>query len=107
LAVTCRGIAVAIPNLFMYSVILADRPFARLSPATKQTLGVVGLITLVMGVASIVLPKVLRSNPYAMMEPLPRASAAAGEHGESSSETHADKSSAAEHKAEDKPSAHH
>lgn len=44
--------------------VLFDRPFAGLSPATKQAIGYVAIVTILMGIASLVLPGLLESNPY-------------------------------------------
>lgn len=85
-----RAAAVALPNAVMRLVIASDRPFAWISPAGKNTIGLLGLMTLVMGLASILLPRMLERNPYAVMEPLPKMADAPAEHGENHSEHQTD-----------------
>jgi len=41
-----------------------DRPFAGLSPSTKRYIGYVAIATLIIGLASIIVPPMLRHNPY-------------------------------------------
>ncbi len=60
-----RGMPGGIVGVF----VLLDRPFAGLSPTTKQALGYVALVTILMGIASLVVPGLLESNPYAEIPP--------------------------------------
>ena len=50
-------------------LILIDKPFARLRPTTKLVLGLMGLVSLIMGIAAFFLPKLLASNPYTSIPP--------------------------------------
>jgi len=58
-------------NLTGRIIVALDRPFAKLSPRAKNNLGIVGLITLLAGLAGLILPGMLAHNPYAEMEPRP------------------------------------
>jgi hypothetical protein len=64
-----KAAALAIPHAFLGILEAIDRPFAGLSPKTKRAIGYVALITVVMGIASLVLPSLLNNNPYANMPP--------------------------------------
>ncbi|MFQ5424560.1 MAG: hypothetical protein ACE5F9_11340 [Phycisphaerae bacterium] len=59
----------ALPNAFLRTLIVLDRPFAGLSPQAKRRIGLIGLVTLLMGLASILLPSLLHHNPYADIGP--------------------------------------
>ncbi len=59
----------ALPNTFLRTLIVLDRPFAGLSPRAKRRIGLIGLVTLLMGLMSIVLPGMLKHNPYADIGP--------------------------------------
>lgn len=69
LAMTLRNVVVAVPNNFVRLFILLDRPFAGFSPSTKLALGLIGLISLLMGIAAFVLPKFGGHNPYEGLKP--------------------------------------
>lgn len=55
-----RGMPGGVVGVFVF----LDRPFAGLSPTIKQALGYVALVTILMGIASLLLPGLLESNPY-------------------------------------------
>lgn len=66
-----RNIVVAIVNNFVRLLLLLDRPFAGLSPTARMVLGMIGLISLLLGVAAFVLPGLGTHNPYEKMELFP------------------------------------
>ncbi len=59
----------ALPNACLGTLILLDRPFAGLTATTKRRIGLIGIITVVMGILSFVLPMLLSNNPYEDIEP--------------------------------------
>ena len=59
----------ALPNACLGTLILLDRPFAGLTATTKRRIGLIGIITVVMGILSFVLPMLLSNNPYEGIEP--------------------------------------
>lgn len=69
LLLVCRNILVAVPNSLIRLVILLDRPFAGLSPNAKLVLGMIAIVTLVMGGLAIALPKLMQDNPYSSIAP--------------------------------------
>lgn len=64
-----KAIALAPVKATIAAVVLIDKPFAGLSATTKLALGLIGLISLIMGVAAIFLPKLLQSNPFEHVGP--------------------------------------
>lgn len=62
----------ALPNACLGALILLDRPFAGLSANTKRRIGLMGIVTVVMGMLSFVLPILLADNPYKDMPPYPQ-----------------------------------
>jgi hypothetical protein len=83
LAAALRG-AITAPALFALWLLvgglrLLDLPFARLSPRARGMLGAIGLVTLVMGLAGLVLPRLLATNPYEHMSPYRASPAASAE----------------------------
>ncbi len=64
-----KAIALAPVKATIAVVVLIDKPFAGLSATTKLALGLIGLISLIMGVAAIFLPKLLQSNPFEHVGP--------------------------------------
>jgi hypothetical protein len=89
-----RAAAMFLPNMLTSVFVLLDRPFAGMPASTKNLIGAVGVASLVTGAAALFMPRIMQSNPYATMEPLPHpelaAEAAPSEH-------------AASHEAEEKP----
>jgi hypothetical protein len=76
LAATGRGVVfilgavpIAIVNLLLRLIVLLDRPFARFSVESKLHIGLVALVTLFMGAAAWVLPRIASHNPYALIGP--------------------------------------
>lgn len=69
LLLICRNILVAIPNSLIRMIILLDRPFAGLSPNAKLALGMIALVTIVMGGLAIALPSLMQDNPYSSIAP--------------------------------------
>jgi hypothetical protein len=59
-----KSAAATIPSAFLLLLENLDRPFAGVSPATKQLIGYIAIVTLLMGIASLVLPGLLEHNPY-------------------------------------------
>jgi hypothetical protein len=80
---TIRHVAVSLPNALMGIVILLDRPFASLSSYAKRIAGIVGLISLAMGLVAMFAPRMLAHNPYAQMEPRPKTAEISVEQGDS------------------------
>ena len=64
-----KAIALAPVKAAIAVVVFIDKPFAGLSATTKLALGLIGLISLIMGVAAIFLPKLLQSNPFEQVGP--------------------------------------
>lgn len=64
-----KAIALAPVKATISVVVLIDKPFAGLSVTTKLALGLIGLVSLIMGVAAIFLPKLLQSNPFEHVGP--------------------------------------
>ncbi|OWY70759.1 hypothetical protein B7486_14230 [cyanobacterium TDX16] len=64
-----KAIALAPVKATIAVVVLIDKPFAGLGATTKLALGLIGLISLIMGVAAIFLPKLLQSNPFEHVGP--------------------------------------
>jgi hypothetical protein len=64
-----KAIALAPVKAAIAVVVFIDKPFAGLSATTKLALGLIGLISLIMGVAAIFLPKLLQSNPFEHVGP--------------------------------------
>ncbi|GMU33080.1 MAG: hypothetical protein HS101_08820 [Planctomycetia bacterium] len=64
-----KAIALAPVKATIAVLVLIDKPFAGLSATTKLALGLIGLISLIMGVAAIFLPKLLQSNPFEHVGP--------------------------------------
>lgn len=56
--------ALAMPYTILFFLKIVDRPFAGLSPTAKNLIGFSGIATLILGIASWVLPGMLKSNPY-------------------------------------------
>lgn len=77
------AVAMFIPNTLMNIFVMLDRPFAGMSASAKNLIGAVGLASMVMGAAALFMPRIIQSNPYASMEPLPHPVATEGhdEHG--------------------------
>ncbi len=61
-------VPISLVNLALRLMMLLDRPFASLSLETKLRIGLVSLITIFMGAAVWVLPRVAAHNPYVEME---------------------------------------
>ncbi|HKQ47087.1 MAG TPA: hypothetical protein VJZ71_03330 [Phycisphaerae bacterium] len=61
------AVPVALVNLVLRLMVLLDRPFARFSAETKLRIGLVALVTLFMGTAAWLLPRIALQNPYAAM----------------------------------------
>lgn len=66
--------------------VLLDRPFSRVPDHIKFVLGVVGLISLLMGGVAFMAPKMFAKNPYAEMKPHREAAAEAAGGGASHGE---------------------
>lgn len=64
-----RSVALFPLKATIATLILIDKPFKRLRPTTKLVLGLMGLVSLLMGLAAIFLPKLLASNPYESIPP--------------------------------------
>lgn len=56
-------------KLFIWVLVLLDKPFAGVRPTIKLVLGLAGLVSLLMGIAALFLPKLLSSNPYETIAP--------------------------------------
>ncbi len=69
LMMALRNTAVAVPNGALRLIILLNRPLAGLSPRTRTIIGLVGLVSLLMGVLALVLPRMAQENPYVNMKP--------------------------------------
>ncbi len=59
-----RRLGGRLPNLVARPLILIDRPFQHLSPRTKKFLGIAAIVTVMAGIASLVLPMLTNKNPY-------------------------------------------
>ncbi len=59
---------VACINVVIDGLVLVDKPFRNLSPATKKIVGLIGLVTLGMGLAAWFLPALLNSNPFEYLD---------------------------------------
>lgn len=64
-----KAVALAPVKATISVVVLIDKPFAGLSATTKLALGLIGLVSLIMGIAAIFLPKLLQSNPFENIAP--------------------------------------
>lgn len=64
-----RNVAVAVPNSMLRVLMVLNKPLAGLSSGTRMIIGLIGLISLVMGGLAFVLPKLMHHNPYADMKP--------------------------------------
>ncbi|MBN2561241.1 MAG: hypothetical protein JXQ75_09960 [Phycisphaerae bacterium] len=64
-----KRVAVAFRDTVVTVFVALDRPFANVSPVTKKHLGYVALITVLMGIACLILPGLLEHNPYEDMAP--------------------------------------
>ena len=62
------GLVTAPPRVVAGLLVWADRPFAKLSTGSKKRIGIVAIVTLVMGVLSVVLPMLVNGNPYTDMK---------------------------------------
>lgn len=67
-----RTIVFAVPNICIRLLMLLDWPFRGMSPGVKNALGVIGLITMMMGGVAMVAPSMMKHNPYAAMPPYPQ-----------------------------------
>jgi len=67
LSICAAGISIPI-GMAVVVMRAVDRPFAGLSGTARNRLGLIGLVSLVTGVLSFVLPSLLRSNPYAHLD---------------------------------------
>ncbi len=94
---TARTIVFAVPNICIRLLMLLDWPFRGISPGFKNALGVIGLITMLMGGVAMVAPSMMKHNPYAAMPPFPqkaepkeaaKASEPAAKHGSAPSSGH-------------------
>ena len=56
-----------LPDFAAKPLILIDRPFQHLSPRTKLYIGCVAIVTVVAGIASLIVPMLMNKNPYADM----------------------------------------
>lgn len=63
-----RKAMVACINVVIDGLVLVDKPFRNLSPATKKIVGLVGFVTLGMGLAAWFLPALLNSNPFEYLD---------------------------------------
>ncbi len=61
--------AVTVVNAILLPILILDRPFANLSPTTKRRIGQLALITVLMGIISLVLPGMFEHNPYEHLDP--------------------------------------
>lgn len=55
-------------NMLINGLVLVDRPFRNVSPGAKKIVGLVGLVTLGMGLAAWFLPALLNSNPFEYLD---------------------------------------
>lgn len=69
---SARTIVFAVPNICIRLLMLVDWPFRGMSPGVKNALGVIGLITMLMGGVAMVAPSMMKHNPYAAMPPFPQ-----------------------------------
>jgi hypothetical protein len=63
------AVLVVIVNFPLRLLVLLDRPFARCSSETKLRIGLCAVVTLFMGAAAWILPRVAARNPYASIGP--------------------------------------
>lgn len=56
-----------LPDFAAKPLILIDRPFQHLSPRTKLYIGCAAIVTIVAGIASLIVPMLINKNPYADM----------------------------------------
>lgn len=92
---SARSLIFAVPNACIRLIMLLDLPFRGFRPGVKSVLGVIGLISLLMGGVAMLAPSMMQSNPYALMPPQPHMEVPpASEHGGEAK---------AEHKEEAKP----
>jgi hypothetical protein len=61
--------AITLVNAVLIPFLVLDRPFVNLSPVIKRRIGYLGLITVLMGIMSLVLPGMFEHNPYEHLEP--------------------------------------
>jgi len=59
----------AVSRTILGVLVVLDRPFAALSPSVKRHIGFVAVATVLMGLASLILPGMLEHNPYESIEP--------------------------------------
>lgn len=94
---TARTVVFAVPNICIRLLMLLDWPFRQMSPGVKNALGVIGLITMMMGGVAMVAPSMMKHNPYAAMPPFSqkaepkeaaKPSAPAASHGSAPSSGH-------------------
>ena len=101
-----RSAVFFVPNTLVKALILLDRPFAWVPDAAKNVIGAVGIASLVTGAGAMFMPRMMPSNPYATMEPLPHpAPEAQGEHGAEHSEK-SEPEAAPPKEHEEKPAEH-
>lgn len=62
------AVPIAIVNLILRLIVLVDRPFAALASETKLRIGLLGLVTIFMGISAWVLPRITDHNPYLTMD---------------------------------------
>ncbi len=63
------AIPIAVANLLLRLIVLLDRPFDGLAVETKLRIGLIALITIFMGTAAWILPRITAHNPYLEMGP--------------------------------------
>lgn len=63
-----RAVPIVVANGFMMIFVVLDRPFRNVSPGLKWVLGMIGLATLLAGIAAWILPDMMNQNPFVEME---------------------------------------
>jgi len=63
-----RAVPIGIANACLMIFVILDRPFRGMSPGLKRMLGLIGLATLLAGIATWILPEMMDNNPFADMD---------------------------------------
>lgn len=68
-AAVASSLGAAVIRVPVLLLMILDLPLARISPAARLRFGLVGLVTLLMGVLSLILPTLMNSDPYGNSPP--------------------------------------